>query len=127
MDRKRSEENMAKIVVVDDEQYVRSMLKKFLTSKGYQVYVAGSGEEALPIIKEEKPNIVLLDIMMPGMDGMECLRLIKEIDKEIGVIMLTAVQEEKTAKEAIKLGAFEYLVKPFSFEYLQNALMVKLL
>jgi len=117
---------MARILVVDDEPEVCSMLKKFLTKKGHEVYAALNGEEALSVVKQERPHIVLLDIRMPKMDGMECLRHIKEIDKEAGVIMITAVKQEDIGREAMKLGAFDYITKPLSLQYLEDCLMVKL-
>ena len=118
---------MAKILVVDDEQGVCDMLEKFLKIKGYEVSTALSGEEALTLVKEEKPHIVLLDIRMPEMDGLECLERIKEIDKEIGVIMITAIKQEEVGKKAMELGAYDYITKPLSLQYLQDCLMVKLL
>ncbi len=118
---------MARILVVDDEQEVCDMLKKFLTRREHTVYTALDGEEALSIVKEERPHIVLLDIRMPKMNGIECLKCIKEIDKEVGVIMITAVKEEEIGKQALKLGAFDYITKPLSLKYLEDCLMVKLL
>ncbi len=118
---------MARILVVDDEQEVCDMLKKFLIKREHTVYTALDGEEALSIVKEERPHIVLLDIRMPKMDGIECLKLIKEIDKEVGVIMITAVKEEEIGKQALKLGAFDYITKPLSLKFLEDCLMVKLL
>jgi DNA-binding response OmpR family regulator len=118
---------MARILVVDDEQDVCDMLEKFLTIKGYEVSTALSGEDALALVKKEKPHIVLLDIRMPEMDGIECLERIKEIDKEIGVIMITALKQEEVGKKAMELGAYDYITKPLSLQYLQDCLMVKLL
>jgi len=118
---------MARILIVDDEQDVCDMLEKFLTIKGYEVSTALSGEDALALVKEERPHIVLLDIRMPEMDGLECLESIKEIDKEIGVIMITAIKQEEVGKKAMELGAYDYITKPLSLQYLQDCLMVKLL
>ncbi|KPJ69921.1 hypothetical protein AMJ44_01845 [candidate division WOR-1 bacterium DG_54_3] len=118
---------MARILVVDDEQDVCDMLEKFLKIKGYEVSTALSGEDALALVKKEKPHIVLLDIRMPEMDGLECLERIKEIDKEIGVIMITALKQEEVGKKAMELGAYDYITKPLSLQYLQDCLMVKLL
>lgn len=118
---------MAKILVVDDEHDVCDMLEKFLTLKGYEVYTALSGREALDLVKKKKPHIVLLDIRMPEMNGLECLERIKEIDTEIGVIMITAIKQEEVGKKAMELGAYDYITKPLSLQYLQDCLMVKLL
>jgi DNA-binding response OmpR family regulator len=118
---------MAKILVVDDEHDVCDMLEKFLTLKGYEVYTALSGEEALDLVKKKKPHIVLLDIKMPEMDGIECLKRIKEIEQEVGVIMITAVKQDDVGKKAMELGAYDYITKPLSLQYLQDCLMVKLL
>ena len=117
---------MARILVVDDEQEVCNMLKKFLIKKGYEVFTALNGEDALSALKKERPHIVLLDIIMPKMDGIECLDQIRKIDKEVGVIMVTAVKQEEVGKQAMKLGAFDYITKPLSLQYLEDCLMVKL-
>jgi len=118
---------MARILIVDDEPDVCNMLEKFLTIKGYEVYSAFSGEEALGLVKKERPHIVLLDIRMPEMDGIECLKRIKKIDKEVGVIMITAIKQEDVGKRAMELGAYDYITKPLSLQYLQDCLMIKLL
>ena len=116
-----------KILVVDDEPVICKMLVKFLTKKGYQASSALSGEEGLKKIKEDKPAIVLLDIRMPKMDGIEVLRQIKKIDQKIGVVMITAVKEDEVGLECMKLGAYDYITKPIGLDYLQNVLTVKLL
>jgi len=117
-----------KILVVDDEQEICNMLKEFLTLKGYVVTAVLNGEEALVKIKEEKPVVVLLDIKMPGMDGIEVLKKIKEIDKQIPVVvMITAVKDEDIARKCMDLGAYDYITKPLSLEYLETVLAVKLL
>jgi DNA-binding response OmpR family regulator len=118
---------MKKILVVDDEQAVCNMLKKFLTKKGYAVTIALNGEAAVKQVKEERPHIVLLDIRMPGMDGVEALKRIKEIDKEVGVVMITAVKEDAIGKRCLELGAYDYITKPLGFDYLEKVLLVKLL
>ncbi len=117
---------MIRILAVDDEAEVCSMIRLYLTKKGYRVFTANSGEDAIKIVKEERPHIVLLDIRMPGMGGIDTLRQIKEADKEIGVIMVTAVKDEETAKEALKLGADDYITKPMNLKYLDEVLMVKI-
>jgi two-component system response regulator AtoC len=115
-----------KILVVDDEVEVCNMLKSFLTKKGYEVIVAFSAIDGLEKLKEEKPKIILLDIKMPGMSGVEAIHMIREINSEVGIIMATAVIDETIAKEAVKLGAYDYLVKPFDLNYLEKILLVKL-
>lgn len=104
-------------------QYV----KEVLVQKGHEAIVALNGEEAIKKVKEERPHIVLLDIRMPGMDGIEALKQIREIDKEVGVVMITAVKEEETGRKCLELGAHDYIAKPFSLDYLETVLMVKLI
>jgi len=107
-----------KILVVDDEEQICELLDKFLSQEGYQVITAATGEEALEKLEEESPQLVLLDIRMPGMGGIECLRKIKEKDEKIGVIMTTAVGDTDTIKEAISLGVNDYILKPIDLDYL---------
>jgi DNA-binding response OmpR family regulator len=112
-------------MVVDDEPDAVELLQEFLTSKGYEVITASNGEEALRKVKEERPHLILLDVRMPGMNGMDVLRQVRQFDQEVGVIMVTAVNEEDTGREALKLGAFDYIVKPLNFEYLERSLWYK--
>jgi DNA-binding NtrC family response regulator len=104
-----------KILIVDDEEQMREMLGHFLTQEGYQVITASNGEEALKKVREDKVDLVLTDIKMPGpLGGMEVLWTIKkEIDPDIGVIMMTAYGELETAIMAMEFGAYDYLLKPF--------------
>lgn len=118
---------MKKILVVDDEQAICNVLKKFLIQKGYEAVSAFSGEEAIRKVKEERPHLVLLDIKMPGMDGIETLEKIRELDKEVGIVMITAVKDEEMGRKCIELGAYDYIIKPFSLDYLEKVLIVKLL
>ena len=117
---------MSKILIVDDEVKAGELLKRFLEAKGYDVITSNSGEDALEKVKNEKPNVMLLDIRMPGMGGMEVLRQIREFDKDVGIIMVTAVKEEEIGKEAIKSGADEYITKPIDFNYLETSILVDL-
>jgi DNA-binding response OmpR family regulator len=116
---------MARVLVVDDEPDSVELLQEFLTGKGYEVVTASNGEEALRKVKEERPHLVLLDVRMPGMNGLDVLRKVREFDQEVGVIMVTAVNEEDTGRDALKLGAFDYIVKPLNFEYLERSLWYK--
>ena len=118
---------MGKILVVDDEIEVVQLLRDFLTSKGYEVYTALNGAEALAVVKEAKPDIVLLDIIMPGMGGIDTLKEIKKIDPTTAVIMVTALIDEELANRAVKLGAFDYIVKPINIDYLETCVMVKMI
>ena len=118
---------MGRILVVDDEVEVVRLLKDFLTSKGYEVYTALNGAEALACVKEVKPDIVLLDIIMPGMGGIDTLKEIKKIDPTTAVIMVTAVIDEELANRAVKLGAFDYITKPINIDYLETCVLVKMI
>jgi len=116
---------MAKVLVVDDEPEAVELLVEFLSSKGYEVLTATSGEEALRRVKEDRPHLVLLDIRMPKMSGLEVLKRIREIDAEMGIIMVTAVNEEDVGRQALELGAFDYIVKPLDLKYLERSLWYK--
>ena len=118
---------MKKILVIDDEQPICKMLKKFLSRKGYQAITALSGKEGIKKVKQERPQIVLLDIKMPGIDGIETLKRIREIDKKVGIVMITVIKEDATGRKCMELGAYDYITKPFSLDYLESVLLVKLL
>ncbi len=109
---------MERILVVDDEQAICDALKKFLTKKGYAADSAGSGEEAIKKVKEERPHMILLDIIMPGIGGLEALKRIKKIDKEIGIVMITAVKDKVIGRRCMKLGAYDYVMKPCDIDEL---------
>ena len=117
---------MSKILVVDDEVKACELLKRFLEKKGYEVITSNSGEDAIKKVKDEKPNAMLLDIRMPGMEGTEVLKRVREFDKEVGIIMVTAVKEDNIGKEALKSGANEYITKPIDFNYLETSILVDL-
>ena len=116
-----------KILVIDDEQAICKMLEKFLSRKGYKAITALSGEEGIKKLKQEKPQVVLLDIKMPGIDGIETLKGIRKIDKKVGVIMITVIKEDEVGRKCMQLGAYDYITKPFSLDYLKSVLLVKLL
>lgn len=112
-----------KILVVDDEDDVRLFLQDFLSERDLNVLSAATGEEALEIVEREQPDIVLLDLMMPGMDGIECLEKIKKMYPNTNIIMITALNDEVRVARARKLGAHNYILKPFSLGYLETELM----
>jgi len=105
-----------KILVVDDEHLIRWSLEQNLKKQGYEVLTAGSGEDALRIVREEQPDLVLLDIQLPGISGLEALEKIKEYDEDIIVIMVTAHGGLETAVTAMRIGAYDYLNKPFNLD-----------
>ncbi len=117
---------MPRVLVVDDEPDAIELLTEFLTAKGYEVITASDGEEALRKVKEDRPHLILLDVRMPKLNGMEVLRRVREIDREVGVIMVTAVNEEETGREALKMGAFDYITKPLDLKYLEKSLWYKI-
>jgi DNA-binding response OmpR family regulator len=116
---------MARILIVDDEPDAVELLREFLTGKGYEVSTASDGEEALRKVKAERPHLILLDVRMPRMDGLEVLRQLRQFDQEVGVIVVTAVNEEETGRQALALGAFDYIVKPLNLDYLERSLWYK--
>ena len=116
----------ARVLIVDDEPEAVELLQEFLVAKGYEVITAGDGEEALQKVKKERPHLILLDVRMPKMDGLEILRHVREIDKEVGVIMVTGVAEEEIGRQAMALGAFDYIVKPLDLPYLERSLWYKI-
>jgi DNA-binding NtrC family response regulator len=114
------------IMVVDDEPQIRSLLSDFLKKKGYEVETASNGEEAVQKAARSKPAAILLDMRMPGMDGIETLQKIRGIDRDVVVIMITAVEDHDIAESAMKLGAYDYILKPIDLSYLDLALLTKL-
>lgn len=103
-----------KILVVDDEDIVRTSCNRALTPEGYEVKMARNGSDGIRMIGEEKFDIVLTDLKMPDMDGIEVLKRIKQEWPEIEVIIITGYQTVDTAVKAIKLGAYDYIEKPFT-------------
>lgn len=108
-----------KILIIDDEEHMCWALKKAMQQEGYEALTATSGSKGIEILKEKGPSLVLLDLKMPGMDGLEVLKIIKEIHPKIPVIMITAHGTIETAIEAMKLGADDYITKPFDLDELK--------
>ena len=113
-----------KIMFVDDDPSILDAAKTAIESYGYEVITAKSGEECLEKVRDA--NLVFLDIKMPGMDGIEVLKKIKERDESLPVIMITAYATVDTAIEAMKLGAFDYIRKPFAIEELEGSILAAL-
>jgi len=114
------------IMVADDDPEIRTLLKRFLTKKDYEVIVFENAEKLLEKLKDKKPNMILLDINLPGMDGITALKKIKAIDKSISTIMISGNTETELAKEAMTLGASDYVLKPFNLEYLELSVLTKI-
>ena len=110
------------ILVVDDERTIRQILSGYLETVGYPVFTADGGEEALSILKEREIRFVLLDIRMPDMDGFQVLQRIRLLDPSIIVIMISGVGMENLAQLALRMGASDYISKPFNFEYLETVI-----
>ena len=105
-----------RILVVDDEEQMRDLLVKVLERKGYQVSVCGNGADALAFLEREPVDLVVTDVRMPGLSGMEALRAIKELNPEIVVIIMTAFGSIDQAVQAVKEGAYDYINKPFKID-----------
>ena len=105
----------ARILVVDDEYLIRWTLQQNLEKEGYQVLLAETGEEALKKVMEEAPDLILLDIKLPGMDGYEVLKRTLKFDQGVVPIMLTAFEDVEKVVRAMRMGAFDYITKPFDF------------
>lgn len=116
---------LKKILVVDDEVEACNALKEFLSMKGYEVHTAFDGPTAIDKVKEVGPHIVLLDLIMPEMGGVEVLKEIKKIDSAVSVIVLSVVSDNEKARETMELGAYDYITKPVDLNYLETVLMVK--
>ena len=113
---------MAKILIVDDAEFLRMRISKMLIGDGYEVVEAENGALAVEKYKEVKPDVVLMDITMPEMDGLTALKQIRALDPRARVIMLTALGQESVVLEAIKSGARDFVVKPFERERVLSAI-----
>jgi CheY-like chemotaxis protein len=112
---------LGKVLVVDDELEVRQVLREFLSSRGYDVTTASGGAEAVAIVGTIKPDLILLDVAMPDMDGVETLKRIVAIEPALAVIMVTANSDIGTTSKLLALGAVDYVPKPFDLDYLDQA------
>jgi DNA-binding response OmpR family regulator len=109
-------------LVVDDELNIRDLLNVVLSRKGYQVLLADRGSKALELFHREKPHIAILDLLMPGMNGMTVLEEIRKHDKVLPVIVLTGLKNENVEERARELGVVDFLEKSFSLHQLGQAL-----
>jgi DNA-binding response OmpR family regulator len=115
-----------KILVVDDEPEVRKLMEHFLTTKGYEVRAAENGRVGLAALDTFTPDLVLLDMHMPEMDGAETLRGLARRSPGLPVIMVTVNEDVETTSRLLQLGAADYVPKPFNLEYLEQAINIQL-
>ncbi|MFQ6111624.1 MAG: response regulator transcription factor [Nitrospinota bacterium] len=118
---------MARVLIVDDEPDFCMVLKAFLVKRGHEVLLAFSGEDALVLLQGQRPHLMLLDIRMPGMSGIEVLKRVREDDKEMGIIMVSAIHEEEMIKKVLALGANDYITKPVDLHHLEKNVLPKLI
>jgi len=116
-----------KILIVDDQNGIRMLLMEVFSNEGYETHQAPNGKTALEIVKTHSPDLVLLDMKIPGMDGLDILKHVKSIDPSIKVIMMTAYGELDMIKEATELGAIMHFTKPFDIDELRLAVHTQLI
>jgi two-component system response regulator (stage 0 sporulation protein F) len=109
-----------KILIVDDQYGIRVLLEEVFRKEGYETYQAANGKQALALAEQNEPDLVILDMKIPGMDGLEILKRIKVLNREIQVIMITAYGELDLIQEAMKLGALTHFTKPFDIDELRR-------
>nr|WP_324617805.1 response regulator [Cohnella cholangitidis] len=119
MDKKR-------LLIVDDQVGIRILLLEVFATEGYDTFQAANGRTALEIVRNHRPDLVLLDMKIPGMDGLEILKQIKEYDRSIKVIMMTAYGELDMIKEATDLGALMHFTKPFDIDEMRLAVNMQM-
>ena len=118
--------SLGKVLIVDDEAEVRQVLEEFLRSRDYEAVLAQSGPEALGVLDAQKPDLVLLDVAMPEMDGVEALSRIVALHPSLPVIMVTANADIGVTSKLLAMGAVDYIPKPFDLDYLDQALSIQL-
>lgn len=109
---------MQRLLVIDDDPTITSVLKRGLSYEGYAVDTAGTGAQGLTIARDHTPDLVILDVMLPGMDGLEVLRRLRGADEDVPVLLLTARDEPTDQVKGLEGGADDYVVKPFTFSVL---------
>jgi len=115
-------EKTMEILVVDDEPNILEVLQTFLENEGYDVTTADSSAKALAQLAESDPQIVLLDIRMPDIDGIQCLRRIKDQHPSVEVVMMSGFATQQIAEKSLEIGAFDYIGKPLSFNHLKEVI-----
>src|SRR5437868_10799700 len=113
---------MARVLVVDDEEAVRDMLRRMLEARGHEVALAFDGPTALAAYLGQRPDVVLLDLLMPEEDGLAVLAELRRVDPSARIAVLSSLREESTVARALELGAGDYVVKPVLFQQLQDCI-----
>jgi two-component system response regulator (stage 0 sporulation protein F) len=117
---------MAKLLIVDDESDIREFARNFFKKRQVEVFVSSGGRQALDLIAKENPNLILLDVRMEEMTGIEVLRELRKSNPSSKVIMVSGVEDEEIIKEANSLGVIGYIHKPFILEELEKIVMAQL-
>jgi DNA-binding response OmpR family regulator len=115
-----------KIIVIDDDVEVISTLKAFLEQNGHETICVESAQEGKRLVLIERPDLIMIDIRLPDIDGVELLKQIKAIDSEAVAVMITAYRDAERVIEAFRAGAFDCLLKPFNFEYLTKNVITRI-
>lgn len=115
-----------KILVIDDEPNVCSFLAEYLVYKGFEAQISYSGLEALQRIEVEDFDMILLDLIMPGMNGIEFLEIMKELDKKIPVIIVTGLKDKNVANDTMEMGAVDFIPKPIDLDRLEQSLILNI-
>jgi DNA-binding NtrC family response regulator len=113
---------MARILVVDDDERICKVFVEFLSGEGHEPEIASNATEALEIVRARRPDLVLMDVRMPGTSGLEALEMIRQVDPDIHVIIMTAYGTSQTSIEAMRLGAYDYLIKPLDLHELKKVI-----
>ena len=116
-----------KVLIIDDDQQILDILKKFVKLNDCSVDVESTAEKGLAMVRTGEFDIVILDIMLPDLDGIEVLKRIQRISPNLPVIMITGGNDDERAKECLKSGAADFIAKPFDFEYLRTSMLVNIL
>ena len=114
---------MLRLLVVDDEVDICDFVRNFFKERNFEVFVAYDGKKALEVVKSKKPEIILLDLRMPIMGGMEALKEIQNINSDSKVVVITAIEDTQTAEEAKHNGAIDYITKPLLLEQLERTVL----
>ncbi len=115
-----------KILIIDDEVDLALLLKEFLETLGYEVFLAGTAANGLEILKKEEPDLVFQDIVMPKVDGLESLQQLKSARPQSIVIVMSGLRDAELARKAIGFGAYDFLLKPLDLQQLQNNILSRI-